>query len=182
VNDIKTISDLYLAGAHWIAEALSRVGRGFSAFVGRVRERFGDSMQAGVDVLRSFWNLTLQATRSAALLVSGAIPALNGIPLLPSLPSAQRFTVQGIVKVIAPELGEPGHPMQTVLPFQRESPDVPTLEEIANEIEQAVNDNPDQLDTGSPHGRKRRERARYIRDRGTPIEYDIAPLFIWRTS
>ncbi len=159
-----------------------RLGRGFAAFYRRIQERYGAALQADRSIIQQFWTMTGQAIRAANRIIRGQPPSLNSIPIMPGELTNQRFRVQGIVRIKAPGLGEPNKPLEADLPFVQDSPNVPTLQEINLQIEDAFGDGILPQDTQTPRGRKDRERASYIRNRGEPIEYDIAPLFVWRTS
>lgn len=181
MHPIATFADLYRAGAHHIAQGLLVAGRGLSAFVSRLRERFAGLLVATRDTLVGFWNATRSAVNAADILLRGRVPGLGEIPQLPGELFSSRFRYQGIVTIKSPTLGEPGRPLKTTLPFTTDSPTPLSLDDFIDELNKAIEADILAMADASPKGQRARDKARYIRDSGEPIEYDITPLFVWKT-
>lgn len=179
--ELLTEADLFDAGAQWTIKPLLDGETIIKDADTLLRNRFGGTLVASTDTIRSFVRLTGQAMQAAKGLESGVIPDLETVPVLPSPMVPTRFTTQGIVTVTATDLGDAEEPFEATVPFQTQTQEQQSLEEIAAGIATAIRDNPFIDSPNKLKRRKARERARYIRGRGGDVEYDIAPFFVWRT-
>lgn len=178
---IETVEDLFSSGAHWTIQTALERGYDELLLQDTLANRFGDTLVATRATIQAAATIVRRGMDTAGLLKEGFPVSPETVPVAPLVRPSQRYYTAGIVTLRNPDLGEPGRPLSTTLPFQVETATLPLLEEIARQIEQAIQEAEDAFQGNSPKGTKKREKAAYIRRRGEPIEYEITPLFVFRT-
>lgn len=181
MNDINSVGDLIAAGAHWIADAFQRAGRGVRSYYSRLTERFGEQLKAPRPAQRQVWDITANARAAAVLLESGVAPTVDLIPILPGLSQQGQFRTEGVITLEGSLMSAEGTPLKTTLPFMKESSVLPTMGQLRSELTDYLNQADSPGGRTSPKGSKRRQRAAYLRHNDDDVTYDITPYFIFRT-
>lgn len=179
---IETISDLFHAGGAWTVAAFNMNETLSATATEALTARYGDLLTATQATINTFVGLVNDAMQAAAEMAAGRPVAANDVPVMPGIEQSDRYLTQGIVSVRDPRLSSTDKPYKTTVPFQQPTEIPPDQTTIEDNIEPAI----EQIDPykypEEIEYRKRRERVEYYRSRGTPLEYDIAPFFIWRTA
>lgn len=178
---IETISDLFDAGAQWSIKEYLDGNSAASSVDTLLSARYGDTLVASGDTIREFVRLTGDAMAAAAELESGRLTALTEIPEIPSPLVRTTFSTQGVVTVIAEDMGTADEPFTTVLPFSAQTQTQPSLEEIALKIETAIAEAERDDSKRKQRHRRNRERKSLMDQTGNTLEYDVVPFFVWRT-
>lgn len=113
---IRTVRDLFAAGAAWVAESFYRGASRARSLLGALRGKFGAEMEATAPTVANFGRRVQAAQRAAVELSSGGIVTPDMPGAVPGAVFPTEYQYHAVVKVEIKDYYEPGRPYRASVP------------------------------------------------------------------